>query len=112
MTGWSGWIMSFKSGVQHNPLAISDKETAQAMFATLKKESGLFKMDDGKGYTRPVLHDYSRKVPNGLTRVYTGLADKLLTTALFTDSDGKKKRMFLAECSCAMKKRQLIVEVV
>ena len=45
--------MSFKSGVVHDQIAVTDKESALAMMDTLKTNSGLFEMDKADSYIAP-----------------------------------------------------------
>ena len=50
--------MTFKSGVVHDPIAITEKDTAMAMLDSIKKNSGLFKADLEGGYVAPHFCDY------------------------------------------------------
>jgi hypothetical protein len=65
--------VTFKSGVVHDQIAISDKETAAAMMDTLKTNSGLFKASDEKGYVAAENFCKFKPVINGLTSAITKL---------------------------------------
>jgi len=62
----------FKSGVQHESLAVSDKETALATLQGMKEHKdweGLFDVSGGKAYKAPVdVHNWEL-IPHGIKQL-------------------------------------------
>ena len=96
-------MSAFKSGVVHDDIAITDKETAQAMMDTLKANSGLFKADLEGGYVAP--HFCTLK-PTGEIMMVKNAAGKPVRVRSYTVEskklDGKGSqiiRHFMAKCT-------------
>ncbi len=86
--------MMYKSGVVHEPMAVSDKETALAAMDTIKTNSGLFN-EQGGSYVAP-RHNY-KIVKNGLSKAITGI-DKLIT-AYKADINGIPHVHYMERCT-------------
>lgn len=93
--------MSFKSGVQHESLAVSDKDTAMAILAGFKESKGwegLFDVSGGKAYKAPVDGHNWELVENGMKHVDK---NKSVTwvTRLEEELGGKKFTRYLERCT-------------
>jgi hypothetical protein len=95
-------MSSFKSGVVHDEIAVSDKETALAMIDTIKKNSGLFEDAVKDKFKAPHFCVY-RPVVDGLLSSITGL-NRAITSFKAADSKGVQHRHFLGMCECGKTK--------
>jgi len=97
-------VSPFKSGVVHDQLAITDKESALAMMDTLKANSGLFKADLEGGYIAPHFCDWK---PTGEIMIVKNAAGNPVRVRSYTvestNMEGKnemKIRHLMASCEC------------
>lgn len=90
-------MSSFKSGVVHDPIAVSNIETAMAMLETIKGKSGLLKMDDVK-YKAPKDKHSWQLVEKGMKHIDESGNVAWLTYLVEKLGDKKFKR-HLEECA-------------
>ena len=91
-------MSGFKSGVTHDQLAVSDKDTALATLQGMKESKaweGLFDVSDEK-YQAPKEHNW-QTVKNGMGRRLTGLDAPV--TYVLEELGGVKFKRWLEECA-------------